>query len=183
MKKEMICSTKHLAAKDLRQGSDSSRGQTIDFFIVPLAGMARDFSPGDVVLALQAVELLPQIEIKHRLVFFRTPLPTIFLPRCQPALLKTVDKIGAVRMKADRARPLQSAQRFDGSGQLHAIIGGVLCAACQHLFVLVRDQNRGPASWTGIAGTGAVCVDSHFFHCAQQDKKFAARRQGAFCAD
>src|SRR5690606_13099174 len=96
------------------------------------------------------------------------PLPAVypaaFLPFLIPALLKTVDEIGAVRIETDPARLLQAAKRFDGRRQLHPVVGGPPLPAGYLLDPAAVHQNRRPPSGAGVAGTGAVGVNGHFFH-------------------
>ena len=62
------------------------------------------------------------------------------------------------------AEAISLTQRFNDSGQLHAVIRRVCFAAGELLFVRAVLQYGAPAAGTGVAGAGAVGVDGYCFH-------------------
>ena len=68
-------------------------------------------------------------------------------------------------MQNDLARPFQSIQRFDGCGQLHAVIRRLGLATVQGLFKLASDEQSAPTARAGIPPASAVGV---YLNCLGQ---------------
>ena len=66
------------------------------------------------------------------------------------------------------AEPVVSgaADRPDGRGQLHLVVGGQGLAALEFLDLVAVLQDRAPAARSGITRTGAIGVDGDAAHAA-----------------
>ena len=90
--------------------------------------------------------------------------PAALAPALGPAFGKAVDHIFGVAPKLHDASLLQKRQRPDHGGQFHAVVGGIGFPAGKLPLVGTVYQNGSPAAGSGIAGTGAIGINSDLFH-------------------
>src|SRR5262249_33727680 len=105
----------------------------------------------------------PQVLIHHGLLRGRNP--ALALPAVNPG----GDPVLHVFRIGDHlhlATHFQRAQTLDGSGQFHAIVGGVRRTTPQLFVMLAMTEDRRPPPRTGIAETGSVSDDLNFFQRA-----------------
>ena len=137
-------------------------GQPVAAVVVLVVMMAFDFDPLNGMNPGQFQQFLPKVLIFHG--FFLRIHPAVPLPVVDPALVKGIDEISAVRIEFHMARVLEGLQPFDGRRQLHPLIGGMGFKAGQFFFDAGVYQNGPPSSRPRIAGAGAVGIKFNHLH-------------------
>src|SRR5688572_28022777 len=133
-------------------------GEPVRPLVLDMAGVAFYPVPFYVVHGGKLVELLPEIDVLHRLLVGGAPAATLPLP--DPLRDAFLHVLG-VGVQAHAAGALERLQRADHRGELHAVVGGVRFPAPQLLLRAARAQQHAPAARTGVAPAGAVAVDLH----------------------
>ncbi len=131
-----------------------------------MARMPFDPLPSYTVALLRRVEALPEINIFHRL--FVRGLPAVALPAKDPACYAVFD-IGTVGDNSQARWFFKPFQCVDRSQELHTVVRCIRFTALElalleHGFPLDRAQKHPPASWTGVARTGAVRIGKKLSH-------------------
>ena len=136
-------------------------GEFVDAVVDRVVGMAFDFDPRDLVPCGLLQEAFPQIFVFDRL--FGCRAPPFALPVVEPSFVEGAGEVGAVGMEGDAAGLFECAQRFEGSRQFHAVIGGVWDSAAEDAFVPAIFQHRCPTTGAGVSGTATVGIDDDVF--------------------
>src|SRR5262245_23871693 len=123
-----------------------------------MAGVALDPVPLDAVRAVQGVELLPEVDVLHRLLVGGAP--ALALPGADP-LRDALLHVLRVRVDAHAARPPERLERADHRGELHAVVGGGALAAEHFPLRAVQPDDGAPAARPRIAAAGAVAEYVH----------------------
>src|SRR5450432_3987509 len=115
--------------------------------------MALDPAPFELVSCGQLIQPLPQVLILDRLLVGRAP----------PALLPVMHPLGdpaahVLRVGVDAGLDwtLERLKRAYDSCQLHAVVSREALGATQFLLGLTHDQQRTPASGSGISAARTV---------------------------
>src|SRR5713226_2215930 len=122
-----------------------------------MAAVAGHLVPRDVVPLGQLEQRLPEIAILDGLLLGIAP--AVGAPAEIPLVAEAVHDVRAVAVDGRGAAPAEGAQAFDGTGQLHALVGGACFAAGELDLVAVVDEDGGPAAGAGVTAAGAVGVD------------------------
>ncbi len=138
-------------------------GQLVGHVVELVVGVAFHPHPVHVVALGLVQEGLPQPLVLD--VVVGGGLPVVLLPAVEPALVEGVREVGAVGVEGNRRGLVERAQRFEGGGELHAVVGAVGLAAGQLVGVaaVLGNEDGGPAAGAGVAAAGAVSVDRHVF--------------------
>ena len=111
--------------------------------------------------AERGVEALPEFGVLD--LFFGGGLPAIAFPARDP-LGDSILHVSGIRKEAHFAGAFERFERFDGGGQLHAVVGGLRGTAL-HLFLdIAVSQYGAPAARPRIAATGSVSEDVNAAH-------------------
>src|SRR5688572_24105670 len=102
------------------------------------------------------VQLLPQVDVLHRLL--GGGLPAARLPHAQP-LRDALLHVLRVGEEAHAAGAIERRKRLDHGGELHAVVGRVRLAAEELALGAVELEHGAPAARAGIALAGPVGVD------------------------
>ena len=127
-------------------------GDGVGAFVEGVAAMAFDVLPAD-MRAVQCCQLLPQI-----LVFYGgivAGAPAVFLPAVDPAC-DAVDEVLTVGVHGDVLCSAGLLEAYNGSVQLHAIVGGGVDTSAEFADVGAIDHDGGPPSTPRVARTGSV---------------------------
>src|SRR5580704_4160708 len=120
------CETESLRAFARYLHAGRSLRQLIAAIIVGVRGMALGPLPFHLVLRHLLVKLMPEILIRNRLL--TAGAPAVHFPLMNPLGDSMLDVVG-IGHNLYFAGFLQCSQAFDGSFELHSIIGGLLFAA------------------------------------------------------
>src|SRR6266850_4154152 len=131
-------------------------GQRVGAFIFRMPGMAAHPVPLYLMFGGELVELLPQVDILHRLLVGGAPAAA--LPVVDPARDALLD-VERVRIEADPARPLQRFQGANDRQELHAVVGRRRLATVELLLLAFVAQHGAPAAGARIPAAGAIAVD------------------------
>ena len=123
-----------------------------------MAGVTAQPVPMHFVALQRRVELLPQVDVAHRLPVGGAP--AIAFPDMDP-FGDAAAQVLAVGMEIDDARALERLERRDGGGELHAIVGRMRLAAFELALLAVPGEHRAPAAGPRISRAGAVGVNDH----------------------
>src|ERR1700693_3242263 len=127
--------------------------QLIAAIIVGGGGVALGPLPFHLVLRYLLVQLMPEILIRYRLL--AAGAPAVHFPLMNPLGDSMLDVVG-IGHDLYFARFLQCPQPFDGSFELHSIVGGLLFAAEDLALCAAIPEDAGPTAGAGIADTRAV---------------------------
>src|ERR1700692_3771948 len=134
--------------------------QLIAAIIVGVRGVALGPLPFHLVLRYLLVQLMPEILIRYRLL--ATGAPAVHFPLMNPLGDSMLDVVG-IGHNLYFAGFLQCSQPFDGSFELHSIVGGLLFAAEDLALFAAIPEDAGPTAWAGIADARAVRDELNLF--------------------
>ena len=135
--------------------------QPVHMLVARIAGVSAHPAPFHLVAVARGIQRLPQVLVLHRLAV--GGFPAARLPHRQP-LLDAGAHVLRIGEQRDLHRPLERAQRLDGGGQLHAVVGGLRFAAGKLAPLLAGNQQRTPAPGPRISPTGTIGIDDHLAH-------------------
>src|SRR5713101_2581806 len=135
--------------------------QRITPFVIRLPGVRSDVYPGDLVVAGQLLEFLPQIPVHHWLSIGDSP--AVGLPP-RKELGDSTAYILRIGHQGDLAGTIQSPQSFNGRDQFHPIVGRVRHTTLQDPLMLTAPEDARPASGTGVPEARTVSCDLNFAH-------------------
>ena len=123
--------------------------------------MALDPAPLNAVprLADEVIELLPKLDVLHRLLARRAP--ALGFPAMDP-FSNALAHVLAVQVQRDGAGALQGREGLDHGLHLYAVIGRVQGPAPQLFFNAAGAQQHAPAPGPRDALAGAVGVNLNF---------------------
>src|SRR5690606_27601096 len=144
-----------------KQRVDGLVGELVGALVARIAGVSAHPAPGNAMSVTGRIQRLPQVLVLHRLPVRGAPAAR--LPGRQP-LLDAGAHVLRVGVQRDLDGTLQRAQRLDGRGEFHAVVGGLGIGARDLAAALAGDQHGAPPSRPRVAPAGAVRVDGHLGH-------------------
>src|SRR5215213_901220 len=130
--------------------------QLVAAVVLGVVGVAFGPAPGDLVLAGEGQEFLPQFGILDRLLLLGPP--AVALPADDPGGDAVLDVL-AVGDHRHAAAAIEQAQPLDRRAQLHPVVGCGRIGPGEFAAVPAGEEDNAPAAGAGVAFTGTVGVD------------------------
>src|SRR5690625_7198488 len=135
--------------------------------------MAFHLDPFNLMALCLREKAFPQVLVLDG--FLRRRLPSVALPAVEPSLGECPVHVGAVGVEVNAARLFQRAERFEGRGEFHPIVGGLRRAARNLTLERAIPQNTPPTPWAGVAGAGGDGIErmvrAEAIDCGTQEKE------------
>src|SRR4051794_25545223 len=130
--------------------------QLVAAVVLGVVGVAFGPAPGDLVLAGEGQEFLPQFGILDRLLLLGPP--AVALPADDPGGDAVLDVL-AVGDHRHAAAAIELAQPLDRRAQLHPVVGCGRLGPGEFAAVPAGEEDNAPAAGAGVAFTGTVGVN------------------------